>query len=270
MKRHLSLVYLLVTLLTLSACAWLPKQKDETKGWSANKLYTTAKTLANKGDYQRAIKYYVILEARYPFGKYAQQGQLELTYAYYKNEDFDQALAAATRFIKLHPTHPRLDYIYYLKGLINYRQKTNMLTKIFPVDPSTRDPGAARQSFFDFKELVKKFPNSKYAEDARKRMLFLRNNLAKHEINVAKYYIKRGAYVAAANRAKYVIQHYNDSPSVQQALETMVISYERLQLKKLRDDALRVLKKNFPNHPLLGTNARKRKRWIKKWTKKAA
>ena len=268
MKRNLLYISLITMLfLGLNACSWLPKQKDETAGWSAKKLYDTAKGLMVKKDYDRAIKYFVILEARYPFGKYAKQGQLELAFSYFKNEDFEKGLAACTRFIRLNPSHPNVDYAYYLKGLINYRNKKGIAAKIFPVDPSTRDPGTAAKSFFNFKTLVEKFPNSKYAKDARQRMLFLRNNLAKHEIIIARHYMQRGAYVAAANRAKYVLEHYEKSPSIKNAVEALVISYDRLKLTKLKTGAERVLKKNYPHHPLL-TEGSKRNRWIKKWIKK--
>lgn len=262
MKHYYKALILTLFIFGLASCSWLPKQKDVTKDWSAQRLYTAAKTKLNSKDYEQAIKYYQFLETRYPFGKFAQQGQLEIAYAHFKNESFDLALAACTRFIRLNPQSPNVDYAYYLKGLINYRQKHSFLERVFPVDPSTRDPGVARKAFFDFKTLVKKFPNSKYAKDARQRMLYLRNNLAKHEINVAKYYIQRGAHIAAVNRAKYVLEHYDGSPSVRPALEIMITSYGKLGLNKLKQSSRRVLKHNFPNHPWISNNKKSKRRWF--------
>ncbi len=242
----------------LSGCSFLPKQIDETKNWSASKIYNKAKSELTKGDYESAIKFLEKLEARFPFGKYAQQSQIDISYAYFKNEDFEQAITASDRFIKLHPSHPRVDYLYYLKGLVNYRQKKSFLERIFPVDPATRDPGAARQAFFDFKVLVNKFPHSKYSADARKRMRFLRNNLAKHEVLVAKYYLKRGVVVAAINRCKFVVENYDGSPSMQDAIVIMYKGYLKLGLKRLANDTKRILALNFPNHPLVTGKAKKR------------
>ena len=213
----------------------------------------------NDGDNESAIKYYQVLESRYPFGKYSQQGQLDLAYAYFKNEDFEQALSACDRFIKMNPSHLSVDYAYYLKGLVNYKQKHGILERLFPVDPSTRDPGAARQAFFDFKVLLEKFPNSRYSRDAKTRMLFLRNNLAKHEIVVARHYMSINAYVAAVNRAKYVIENYDSSPSINDALAVLVVSYEKLGLNDLARDSRRVLKQNYPDHPLLKNGAKSKK-----------
>jgi len=242
--------YILV-LIFLSGCSLLPNQIDETKNWNAAKIYSRAKRQLDKGSYELAIKYYEKLEARFPFGKYAQQAQLEIAYAYYKNDDFPQALTACNRFIKLHPSHPRVDYLYYLKGLVNYRKKKGLFEKMFPVDPATRDPGAARQAFFDFKELLKKFPRSQYAKDASKRMLKLRNNLAKHEVIVAQYYLDRGVVVGAVNRSKFVLENYEGSPSVETALVVMYKAYKKLGLTKLAQDTKRILALNYPRNPLI-------------------
>ncbi|NIP72863.1 MAG: outer membrane protein assembly factor BamD [Gammaproteobacteria bacterium] len=230
------------------ACSWLPEQVDETKDWSASRMYSEAKSALGDHDYEQAIRYYELLEARYPFGRYAQQAQLEVAYAYYRYDEPESAIAAADRFIKLHPRHPHVDYAYYLKGLVNYNRNAGLLARIFPQDPSTRDPGAARRAFLDFSELVKKFPQSEYARDASQRMLFLRNTLAKHQINVARYYMKRGAYVAAANRAKDVVERYEGSASVPEALQIMAQAYARMDMPKLADDAQRVMTMNFPDY----------------------
>ena len=229
-------------------CGWFPKT-DPTVDWSAQKLYTEAKASLTSGDYEQAIRYFGLLEARYPFGRYAQQAQLEIAYAYYKYDEPDAAIAAADRFIQLYPRHPNVAYAYYLKGLANYNRGRGLVERYVPQDPSERDPGTALQSFQDFSELIKRFPDSKYAKDAAQRMLFLRNNLAQHEVHVANYYMRRRAYVAAANRAKYVIENYQRTPAVPEALVIMAKAYKLLGLDQLSDDALRVLRLNFPDHP---------------------
>lgn len=238
---------LLLTLVSLiSGCSWLPEEQDPTKGWPANRIYNEAHTALGKGDFENAIKYFELLEARYPFGRYAQQAQLEIAYSYYKFDEPDSAIAATERFIRLHPRHPHVDYAYYLKGLVNFNRSSSFLERFFPQDPSTRDPGSARQAFYDFSELVKRFPDSNYAEDALKRTMYLRNNLAYHEVNVALYYMKRKAYVAAVNRAKYVIEHYDQSTATPEALVVMVRAYDKLGMTELAQDARRVLELNYP------------------------
>ena len=177
-----------------TGCGLLPEVKDETIDWSANKLYAEAKEALNGGDYTNAIKYFEKLESRYPYGRYAQQAQIEIAYAYWKSQEPAQALAACDRFIKLHPNHERLDYVYYLKGLINFNEDLGLLGSISQQDMTERDPKGARESFDAFKELVTRFPDSKYTPDATLRMKYLVNALAKLEVHVARYYMKRGAY----------------------------------------------------------------------------
>ena len=240
------LTVLLVVALTAGGCGIFPEEPDETRDWSARKLYDKARAAVRSGNYETAIDYFEKLEARYPFGRYAQQALLESAYAYYKFDEPDSAIATLDRFIKLYPSHPHLDYAYYLKGLANFNRGRDIIDRIVPRDPSERDPGAARQSFYDFEQLVKKFPNSRYAEDARLRMAYLRNNLANYEVHVADYYMRRGAYVAAANRAQYVIRHYDGTPAVPDALVLLVQAYRKLELDDLARDALRVLEYNFP------------------------
>jgi outer membrane protein assembly factor BamD len=241
----------LATLLTvfligiaLTGCSMFGKEADETEGWNASKTYAEAASEMDSGNYKRAIELYEKLEARYPFGRYAMQAQLDVAYANYRAEEPEAALAAADRFIKLYPQNPYVDYAYYLKGIVNYNRSVGFLDKYVPMDVSQRDPGAALDAFTDFSELVKRFPDSKYAADARQRMVYLRNNLAKNEVNVARYYMKRGAYVAAANRANYVIERYQRTSAVEDALETLVAAYEALGEKKLAADAQRVLDVN--------------------------
>ena len=180
----------LILALCLGACGMLPEQVDETKGWSANKLYTEAKTNLTEGNYEKAIKMYGKLEGRYPYGRYAQQAQLEVAYSYYKDKDAASAIAAADRFIKLHPNHPTVDYAYYLKGLANFNDDLGLLgsvaEKFSGQDMTERDPKASRDSFDAFRDLVTRFPDSKYAEDSISRMNYLVNSLAPHEVHVAR------------------------------------------------------------------------------------
>ena len=245
MLNH-SLLRTLITVLFLSGCA-LPEQIDVTKDWSANKFYTEAKDAMKDGDYEQAIKYYEKLESRYPFGRYATQSQLDVIYAHYKNGDADSAIAAADRFIKLYPQNPYVDYAYYLKGLVNYNRDKSFSSKFLPTDPSQRDAGATLNSFNDFAELVRRYPDSKYAADARLRMVYLRNNLARYQIHVARYYMRRGAYLAAANRANRVVTNFQRTDSVSDALRIMVDAYTKLGMTELANDAQRVLALNEEN-----------------------
>ena len=249
MRRTLTRLASLLTVfllgVALAGCSWFGgKEVDETEGWSASKTYATAASEMDSGNYKRAIELYEKLEARYPFGRYAMQAQLDVAYANYKAEEPEAAIAAADRFIKLYPQNPYVDYAYYLKGIVNYNRSLGFLDKYVPLDVSQRDPGAALDAFNDFSELVKRFPESKYTPDARQRMLFLRNNLAWNEVNVARYYIKRGAYVAAANRANYVIERFQRTSAVESALQALVEAYRGLGEKQLAADAQRVLDVN--------------------------
>jgi len=256
---------LLAATLTLGGCGLLPEVKDETAGWSAQKLYADAKENLNEGNYERAVKLFETLEARYPFGRYAQQAQLEVAYAYYKDNEPISAIAACDRFIKLHPNHPNVDYAYYLKGLANFNEDLGLLGNLVDQDLSERDPMAARDAFLAFKELVTRFPDSKYAADSTARMKYLVNALASNEVHVAKYYLKRKAWVAAANRAKEVLKSYPEAPALEEALAVMVVAYDELKLTDLRDDAQRVLELNFPNSRYAkGVNI-KEKAWYRFW-----
>jgi outer membrane protein assembly factor BamD len=241
----------LILIFWLAGCSLLPEVQDETKGWSAQKLYTSAKESLNDGDYEKAVKYYETLEARYPYGRYAQQAQLEVAYAYYKDKEPVSAVAACDRFIKLHPNHPNVDYAYYLKGLANFNDDLGILGFVVTQDLSDRDPKAARESFDAFRELVTRFPDSKYAPDAAARMSYLTNAMAAHELAVANYYYRRGAYVAAVNRAQLVLQQFPQTPVNEDALAVMWRSYDAMGLTDLRDDSLRVLKQNFPQSAYL-------------------
>ena len=231
----------------VSGCGLLPEAQDETAGWSASKLYAEAKDAQSDAGWDKAAKLLEKLEARFPYGRYAQQAQLELGYVYWKAGEVGSALAACDRFIKLHPNHPTVDYVYYLKGLINFNEDLGLVGLISSQDPTERDPKAARESFDALRELVARFPNSKYSPDAILRMNYLVNALASQEVHVARYYVKRGAYVAAANRAQFAVKTYPNAPAVEEALFLLVTAYDKLGMNDLRDDADRVLRQNYPN-----------------------
>lgn len=235
----------------LSAC-----NSDKTDDIESTELayYESAQSSLRSNNYANAVSKLQFLEARFPFGRYAEQAQLEIIYAYYRSAQPEAARAAADRFIRLHPRHPNVDYAYYLKGLASFDEDQNFLARLFPMDPSTRDPGAARDSFNDFDQLIRRFPNSEYAPDAQKRMQYLRNLLAASEINVARYYIHRGAYVAAANRGRYVFENLQGTAAVPDALAVMVEAYQLLGMEDLANDALLVLSANFPEHDSLDSN----------------
>ena len=257
-----------VSVLLIAGCSSFnfSTSEDETATWSAQRLYSEAKDAMNESDYARAIKYFEKLEARYPFGRYAQQAQLEIAYAYYRENDPAQAVAACDRFIKLHPNHPSVDYAYYLKGIVNFYEDQSLLAQFADQDPTERDPRSARDSFTAFKDLATRFPDSRYTPDAHARMNFLVNALASHEVHVARYYMKRGAYLAAANRAQFTVKTYPEAPAVEEALYIMVQAYGQMGMKDLRDDAERVLVKNFPNSPWLsGSYVRTDKAWWQIW-----
>jgi outer membrane protein assembly factor BamD len=245
-----SLLALLATLF-LAGCGLFSTPDDETVGWSAQKLYGEAKDAMQGKDFAKAIKYLEKLEARYPYGRFAQQAQLEVAYAYWKDNERASALAAADRFIKLYPNHPNVDYAYYLKGLINFNELQGLLSFLTNPDMTDRDPKATREAFESFKEVVNRFPDSKYASDSAARMRYLVNALASHEVHVARYYMRREAFVAAANRAQYAIQHYPQAPAVEDAIFILVRAYDALGMSELRDAAERVMRTNFPNSEYL-------------------
>jgi outer membrane protein assembly factor BamD len=252
-KPHALSRYLILALLAgllLSGCSAF-EEKDETVGWSQQRLFTEATDEMNAGNYEKAIRYYEILESRYPYGKYAHQAQLNVAYAYYRFEEPEAALAAADRFIRLHPNHPATAYAYYLRGLINFTRSLGFLDRFLPTDTAQRDPGAALDSYKDFAEVVRKFPNSEYAADSAQRMLYLRNNLARYEVRVARYYMRRGAFLAAANRAEYVVQNYQRTPALREALELMIEAYDRLGMEQMAADTRRVLALNEANGSLI-------------------
>lgn len=250
-RKFIRILCLSAITLLLHACASTTNPDDPTSGLNAKQIYEKASAQLKDGDYETAIKFYERLEARFPYGQYAERAQMEIAYAYYKDNEQESAILAANRFIKLHPNHPNVDYMYYMRGLASYDLTKSFLDNLFNVDPTERDPKAARRSFEYFAELIKKFPKSRYAKDAVKRMIAIRNGLAKYEVHVANYYLSRGAYLAAANRSKYVVENYQRTPAVADALAIMVQAYTKLGMKDLAADARRVLELNYPNHPLL-------------------
>jgi outer membrane protein assembly factor BamD len=238
--------------------------KDETSNWSVEQLYSEAKQDADNGGYERAGKLYERLEGRAAGTLLAQQAQIERAYVLYRTGEKAQALAVLERFIKLHPTSPAVDYALYLQGLVNFNDNLGILGNIARQDLAERDQQASRDSYQSFKQLVDQYPQSRYAEDAQVRMNYIVNSLAAYEVHVARYYFRRGAFVAAANRAQQTVQEFQQSPSTEEALFILARSYDRLGLTQLRDDADRVLRKNFPNSVFLtadGVTGKSRAWW---------
>ena len=246
MRLSISFLVLVLHGALLSGCGLNQEKADPTKDWSPQRIYSEAKSEIASGNNEKGIKLLETLQARYPYGRFAQQAQLDEAYAYYKSDEIPQALAAADRFIKLHPNHPNVDYAFYLKGLCNFRDDLGPLGFFSTDDLAERDPKAAKDSFDTFRELVTRYPESRYAPDAVKRMNYLVNALATHEVKVADYYFRRGAYVAAANRAQEAVNTYPQAPALEQALNIMVKSYSAMGLNDLATDANKVLQKNFP------------------------
>jgi outer membrane protein assembly factor BamD len=252
--------------LVAAGCSSTPETKDPTIGWSAEKLYADAKEEMSAGRYASAIKTLEKIEARYPFGRWAQQAQIDIAYAQYKDNERALALATTDRFLKLYPNHPRLDYVYYLRGLINFNEQSGFISTLGGQDLSERDLEAARTAFDAFREIVTRFPDSVYAPDAEARMKYLVNSMASSEVHIARYYYRRGAYVAAANRAQDAIRHYRQAPALEEALFILMSSYDKLGLADLRDDTRRVLDINYPNSRFFVTGIDTRQaRWWELW-----
>ncbi len=233
-----------VTALLLGGCASGPKDLDD--GKSISKLYEEAREEAAAGSFDRAVQLYERLEGRAAGTPLSQQAQLEQAHLLYKQQEKARALAVVERFMKLHPTSPAVDYAYYLQGLINFNDDLGLFGGVARQDLSERDQQASRDAYQSFKTLVDRFPESKYAPDARTRMKYIINSLASHEVHVARYYYMRGAYLAAANRAQQALQDFRGVPAAEEALFLMAASYDKLGMNDLRDDARRVLKTNFP------------------------
>src|SRR5664279_4389766 len=231
----------------IAGCSWLPQQKDETSGWSADQLYKAAHDAMIDGNYTRATKLFETLEARFPYGRYAQQAILETAYANWRGYEPAAAVAACDRFIRTYPNHPNVDYAYYLKGLVHFKEDQGVLGYVYELDLSERDPKEMRASFSAFKELTVRLPESQYYADSILRMQYLNNALGMYEVKVARYYYKRGAYIAAVNRAQLSIVNNPQTPSNAEALEVLVDSYDKLGLTQLAEDSRRILAKTYPD-----------------------
>lgn len=246
-------VLVLAVLALLSGCSFFHSKREapETETLGVAQLYQQAHQYMMDGNYDKAEKYFKRLTARFPFGPYSEQAQLDLAYTEYKGNKPDDAYSSVNRFIRTYPAQKHIDYAYYLRGLINFNRTPGFLDRVFGRQDSERDPSYIQQSFNDFSELLQRYPQSRYAADARQRMTYLRNLLAQHELNVAMYYLRRKAYVGAATRGKYIVEHYQTSPQTADALAIMAKSYSALGQSGLADDATKVLQLNYPDHPYL-------------------
>lgn len=242
-------VLLLSSLVVLTACS-----SKETKYTTEADLYEAAERQLRTSQWEAAIKNLQTLEENFPFGTYAEQAQLELIYAHYRTNEPDAAIATANRFIRLHPQHRNVDYAYYMLGMSSFVKDQGMMQNIAPTDATRRDPGAARESLANFAQLLNRFPDSQYAVDARRRMLYLRNLLARYEIHAANYYFKRGAYVAAIGRGRYVLENFPQTPAIPDALAVMVQGYRLLDMQAQATEMLDILKLNYPNYPALNND----------------
>ena len=248
---HPRQLVLLVIVVLLSACRGDEAADRFDIYETEREFYDSAQGSLRAGNFQQAVLKLQRMEARFPFGRYAEQAQLELIYAYYRSQQPESARIAADRFIRLHPQHINVDYAYYLRAMASYDEDRSFLSDVLPIDPSTRDPGSARTAFNDFAQLIQRYPESKYAPDAQQRMVFLRNLLADYEVHVGRYYIERGAYIAAANRGRYVFENYQQTPAVADGLAIMVEAYKLLGMDRLAGETLEVLNLNHPDHPQL-------------------
>lgn len=261
--RALTRGALAALMVTLAACSSL---KDPEIQGSAEELYASGKSEMSSGNWPSAIKYLEKVEGRAGGGLLAQQSQLDLSYAYWKSGEKAQAISTLDRFIKLNPSSPGLDYALYLRGMVNFNDDFGLIGALSRQSPAERDQQASRESYQSFKQLVEQFPESKYAADARLRMDYIVNVLAEYEVHVARYYLRRGALVAAANRAQQTITVYPQTPATEEALYILAQAYDRLGLDKLRDDATRVLAHNFPESPLLKQGIQEREKpWWQLW-----
>jgi len=254
--RLLAMV-LLGVLLAISGCR---KDKDLDDERTAAELYTSAKRELDNKAWDQAIRTYKLLQTRYPFGRYTEQSMLDLSYAYFKGREPENALSNLNRFIRTYPTHPNVDYAYYLKGIVNYEENLGFLERLMPSRVRDRDQSAARNSFTDFSELLRRFPDSRYVADARQRMVFLRNNLAAYEVGVADYYMRRRAYIAAANRARYALETYPNTPETAEALVILHQAYTKLNLPELATGVMSVLELNYPDNYYV-QGKKKKKKW---------
>ncbi len=243
--RHATLMFFMAAL--IAGCGTTKPELDPTAGWTAERLYRDAREAMSSGSWKTARTRLEAIEARYPFGTYAQQALIDQAYINWKDDEPEQALAAIDRFEQQYPNHPGSDYMLYLKGLITFTPPSAAFSHLTKQDPAERDPKGLRESYDSFNQLIARYPDSRYAADARKRLTWLVDTIARNEVYVAEYYYRRGAYVAAANRAQTVITDFEGVPIAEKALYIMYLSYDALGLAELRDDAKRVLDLNFPD-----------------------
>lgn len=248
-----TLASLVCLMLLVTACA--SNDKKEFSENTETGFYESADKASKSRNYSRAAELFEELESRYPFGRYSEQAQLELIYLYYKTADYEASRAASSRFLRLHPQHAKLDYVYYMRGLAAYHQNRDLVDRFLNIDLSQRDMASARESLVDFGILLNRYPDSQYADEARARMIYLRNLLAQHEVHVARYYLKRNAWIAAANRGRYVVENYPRTPSVPDALAVMVEAYQQLGLTELAGQSQHILQLNAPDYAGLGEEA---------------
>lgn len=266
MKKFFYFASLCLIVLLFNGCSTTTKSLSEKyKDQSAAELYNNGELAVAKARYKEAIDYFEGLQAIYPFNNYAEQAQLSLIYAYYKSNEQVTAVAAADRFLRLYPRSQFVDYAIYLRGLANFEQKRGILQNIFYTDLSSRDFGSMKQAFSDFKLLLERFPDSKYAADAHRRMVYLRDIFAKHELNVANFYMRQKDYVAASNRAGYIVQHLQGATEVKDALIILIQANTALGLTKPVEDAKRVLELNYPNVLTKQEQKSKQKAWYQLW-----
>lgn len=253
MQRLFRLSYILL-IMTFSGCSSLGsifEEKDPTVGLTASQLYAQGKEFLDAADFNNAIKLFEILEARYPFGKYSTQAMLDISYAYYASNQKDEAIVEINRFIRLYPNHPNVSYAYYLRALSNFDKDANIISRFFGHDPSRYDVTDLKNSFNDFTTVVNRFPDSKYADDSINRLRYIKNQIARNELYIAKYYDKRSANIAAIERVKYMLENYGGTPSSEEGLVILVKNYNDLKLYDLAYDSARVLKKNFPDYRII-------------------
>lgn len=251
----------------VAGCHGLPEKTDETATWNNGKLYSEAEDSLTGGDWGKCAKYFESLEGRDPFGHFAQQAQINVAYCNWKDGETASADAAIDRFMKLHPDHPDIPYAFYLKGMIHFNDDLGLFGRFSGQDMSERDPKSLRESYDAFKVVVDSYPQSKYAPDAAQRMRYIVNALASHEVHAADYYYRRGAYVAAINRAELAIQTYRNAPATEDALHIMMMSYQQLDQPQLANDTKRILAATFPDSPYITGKSRAgtAKSWWQIW-----
>lgn len=251
-KMTIKVIFILLALILAGCSSSVTEAEiDQVPDKSAQALFVDARAALDNGLYQKAIQILSAIDSRFPFGPISHQVQLDLIYAYYKVGDSAQGIALTDRFLRLNPNNPNTDYVYYMRALINLTTEENLFQDMAGIDRTDRDPTASRNAFNDLKRIVTDFPNSKYAADAQKRMISIKSRLAKYELAVANFYLKREAYASAANRGRYIVEYFSPSPELEPALEIMIECYEKLGLLDLKKNALLVLAANYPNNALI-------------------